>query len=192
MSVLAQPTDAELHNRLMAGDEAAFTQVYRRHKDVVYRFALMLCGASGLAADATQETFLLLIREPARFDPARGALSAFLLGVVRNLVRRGRDDLAVAAPDEDDSVPDGSHDPTPLATLLAGETLNSLHQAILSLPFAYREALVLCDLQELPYLDAANVIGCPIGTVRSRLNRARARLAELLAEHAPLRLETTL
>jgi len=62
----------------------------------------------------------------------------------------------------------------------------------LSLPFAYREALVLCDLQELPYLDAANVIGCPIGTVRSRLNRARARLAELLAEHAPLRLETTL
>ncbi|GAB3242566.1 RNA polymerase sigma factor [Chitinimonas naiadis] len=188
------PTDTELHARLKQGDEAAFTVLYRRHKDAVYRFALMLSGASGLAADATQETFLFLIRQPDRYDPARASLSAFLMGVARNHVRRGQQDVPLGSSgsdDEDEDAASSAHDITPLSLLLAGETLTQLQAAIQALPFAYRETLVLCDLQELPYLDVAVIVGCPVGTVRSRLNRARARLAEALALHAPAGLETT-
>ena len=185
------PSDAELHSRLKQGDEAAFTVLYRRHKDAVYRFALMLSGGSGLAADATQEAFLFLIRQPDRYDPARAALPAFLMGVARNHVRRGQQDApAASANDEDEETASPAHDTTPLSLLLAGETLAGLQAAILALPFAYRETLVLCDLQELPYLDVAAIVGCPVGTVRSRLNRARARLADALALHAPAGLET--
>lgn len=189
MPAAAPPTDDELFARLRSGDEAAFTALYRRHRDAVYRFALMLAGSAALAADATQEAFLLLIQQPERFDPLRGPLPAFLMGVARNHVRRGRAEPSAPPVDDEDEAAEPGHDHTPLASLLGGETLAGLRAAILALPFAYREALVLCDLHELPYLDAAAVIGCPIGTVRSRLNRARARLAQALAGHAPAGLE---
>ncbi|HEY9103592.1 RNA polymerase sigma factor [Chitinimonas sp.] len=195
MNPTATLADAELHQRLQHGDEAAFAQLYRRYKDAVYRFALMLCGASGVAADATQEAFLLLIHAPASYDPAKGALPAFLMGVARNHVRRGLvhaplPDLEPDAAGEDEDG-DAEHTGSPLAGLLSAETLASLRTAIAALPFAYREVVVLCDLQELPYQDAAAVIGCPLGTVRSRLNRARAALAGHLLSAQSAGLETT-
>lgn len=191
MNPTTPPTDAALHLRLQAGDEAAFGLLYRRHKDAVYRFALMLAGASGVAADATQEAFLLLIREPAGYDPAKGALSAFLMGVARNYVRRGLVHAPLPDVEPGDEEGEDSQGSEPLASLLAAETLAGLRGAIAELPFAYREALVLCDLQELSYQDAAAVIGCPLGTVRSRLNRARAALASRLLSQQPTGLETT-
>ena len=64
-----------------------------------------------------------------------------------------------------------------LAGLLRAERIDTLRRAVQALPVLYREAVVLCDLQEMPYGDAAEVIGCPVGTVRSRLHRARVMLA---------------
>ncbi|WP_269531052.1 RNA polymerase sigma factor [Chitinimonas sp. BJYL2] len=184
-------SDAELWRRLRDGDEAAFTQIYRRYRDPVYRYALMLTQGNGTAADATQEAFLLLMRQPERYDPQRGPLVAFLIGVARNHVRRGLAGMAADQPDEEGAERADADQHQPLARLLASETLDSLRDAIQRLPFAFREALVLCDLQEIPYVDAAAIIGCPVGTVRSRLSRARTQLTCLLAEMHGIRMETT-
>src|SRR5690606_29899899 len=73
--------------------------------------------------------------------------------------------------------------PDPLDALTTAESIEALRRAVLSLPLRYREALVLCDLQEMSYVDAAAALNCPVGTVRSRLSRARALLTEkMLAE----------
>jgi len=68
--------------------------------------------------------------------------------------------------------------------LARDETIRALRRAILALPAGYREAVVLCDLHEMSYADAANALGCAVGTVRSRLHRARALLAERMAARA--------
>ena len=67
-----------------------------------------------------------------------------------------------------------------LANLTRRETIDLVRQAVLNLPGVYREAVVLCELQELSYEDASEVLGCPIGTVRSRLHRGRAMLLLIL------------
>jgi RNA polymerase sigma-70 factor (ECF subfamily) len=69
----------------------------------------------------------------------------------------------------------------PLAGLLRAERIENLRRAVHALPVVYREAVVLCDLEEMSYGDAAAALGCPVGTVRSRLHRARAILAVRLA-----------
>lgn len=66
----------------------------------------------------------------------------------------------------------------PLGDLTRGETIQSLRDSILALPAHYREVVVLCELHEMSYIEAANVVGCAVGTVRSRLHRARALLVE--------------
>src|SRR6185436_3262434 len=102
------------------------------------------------------------------FDAARGSLAAYLHGIARNHMLRilERDRPYVAM--EDDTVP--SNEYTPLGDLTRSETIESVRQAVLSLPANYREAVVLCDLQEVSYADAAVLLEVPIGTVRSRLS----------------------
>ena len=86
------PTDPHAEHALLArlknGDEGAFTALYRRHKDAIYRFALLYCGAAAMAADVTQETFMHLISRPGQFDPTRGSVGSWLCGVARNIARR--------------------------------------------------------------------------------------------------------
>ena len=182
-------TDEELLRATRSGDEAAFAALYRRRQGGIYRFALQMSGSAHLAEDVTQETFLALISDPDRFDPERGSLAAFLYGIARNLVlrrfRRERPYVAFAGDGEeaDDAaadIPDGADDP--LAALTRTETIESVRQAVLALPEHYREAVVLCDLHEMSYADAAAALGCAIGTVRSRLHRARALLVGRLRE----------
>ena len=118
-----------------------------------------------------------LIEHGRRFDPARGALTSFLFGVARNLVLRRiekdrsqhESELADLAA-EDDVVGD----------LTRRQTIERVRRAVLSLPAVYREAVVLCDLEDQSYEDAAIALDCPVGTVRSRLNRGRAMLAQKL------------
>src|SRR6202008_2377981 len=80
--------DYSLLARMKQGDEDAFVSLYRRHKDAVYRFALMYCGAPAPAADVTQDTFIHFISRPDQFDPARGSIGAWLCGVARMLARK--------------------------------------------------------------------------------------------------------
>src|ERR1700674_506144 len=77
-----------LLRRMVAGDEAAFTLLYRRKHPAIYRFALHMSGNAAMAEDVTQEVFMTLIRQAKRFDPARGTLGGFLFGVARNHLRK--------------------------------------------------------------------------------------------------------
>jgi len=170
--------EATLVSRLRTGDEAAFAVVFQLHKGPVYRYALRMSGCPQTADDVTQEVFLALIRGVGTFDPARGSLLAYLLGAARRQVYRRLD--TPASLEDPISTDDPVADSDPLAGLLREEQVALLRQALATLPPHYRETIVLCDLEELDYADAAQALGCPIGTVRSRLNRAKNLLWERL------------
>jgi len=176
-------SDRELLERARAGDEESFAALYRRRQAQVYRFALQMSGRRSVAEEVTQEVFLVMIGEPGRFDPERGSLAAYLYGIARNQVLRilERDRYYVPITDEPEG--DGSHwaasDDT-LGDLTRGETIESVRQAVLALPPNFREVVVLCDLHEMSYVEAAAALSCAVGTVRSRLHRARRMLLEKL------------
>jgi RNA polymerase sigma-70 factor, ECF subfamily len=173
--------DAELLRLMLAGDEDALAQLYRRRQGSVYRFALHMSGSKPVAEDVTQEVFLFLMRDGRVFDPDRGSVGAFLLGVARNYVlRRLRVDHLLAPlgddADEDGQVLPATTELCPLDELTRAETIETVRRAVLSLPPKYREVVVLCELQEVSYAETAEILECAIGTVRSRLHRARALL----------------
>lgn len=177
--------DCDLLRSMLAGDEEALTLLYRRRQPGIYRFALQMSGSKAIAEDVTQEVFLFLMRDGHVFDPARGSVSAFLLGVARNhVLRRLRVEQLLAPlgddPDEELTPLHASNDFCPLDDLTRAETIESVRKAVLSLPPKYREVVVLCELQDISYVETAEILGCAIGTVRSRLHRARALLIEKL------------
>jgi len=172
--------DEDLVLRIRAGDEAAFTDLYRRWQGPLYRFAYRMSGRTTLAEDATQEVFMALIQTLDRYDPLRGALGPYLYGMARNHVlrrlERERPYLPMAEGAAEGNAAPARDDPQFL--ILQREQVRLLRAAVLSLPAHYREAVVLCDLQLLSYEDAAAALGCAIGTLRSRLHRGRAILSE--------------
>ncbi len=179
-------TDDELLRRMRSGDEQAFIALYRKLQGPIYRFALQMTGGTAVAEDVTQEVFLALIRNNSGYDVTRGALSAYLFGIARKLVLRHLERSRTAA-EEDIEGERGKRwslaaSPDPVAALLHNESMDSLRRAVVSLPKRYREAVILCDLEELDYTQAAQLLGCPIGTVRSRLHRARGLLLEKLQQ----------
>ena len=185
MTISDAQTDAKLLSSMLAGDEQALTTLYRRRHPNVYRFALQMSGSSALAEDVTQEVFMVLLRDGRNFDPSRGSLNSFLLGVARNHVLRRleRERFYVALEEDADQATSTIVAATgdgPLDELSRNEMIESVRKAVLSLPSRYREVVVLCDLQELSYAEAAGVLECAVGTVRSRLHRARALLIQKL------------
>lgn len=184
-------SDGYLVRQMGAGDQEAFRTLYRRCQGPVYRFVLHMSGSPVAAEDVTQDVFLTLIRDGERFDPSRGSLLAYLLGIGRNLLLRRleKERVFVAFPrgrdaDESDSLKEGEHASlvVPAIDPVRNETIGRVRQAVLSLPTNYREVVVLCDLQELSYDEAAAVLRVAVGTVRSRLHRGRALLMEKLRE----------
>jgi RNA polymerase sigma-70 factor (ECF subfamily) len=170
---------------MMAGDEGALAQLYQRRARDVFRFALQMCGSPALADDVTQEVFMVLIREGHTFNAGRGSVSAFLMGVARNhVLRRLRRERFYVSMEEDSQSDTATKTfrttENPLDDLSRTETIESVRQSVLALPERYREVVVLCDLQEMSYVEAAEILGCAVGTVRSRLHRARALLIEKL------------
>lgn len=179
MRVLENAPENELLRLMQNGDEDAFVVLYRRCHAGIYRFLLQMCGSPALAEDVTQEVFLVLIHRTDSFDPARGSLNAFLYGVARNQILQRLRRERFYAPMAVDSAEQHS-DSKPLEELAKTEMVNSVRRAVLSLPERYREVVVLCDLEELSYLESAQILGCAVGTVRSRLHRARSLLIEKL------------
>jgi RNA polymerase sigma-70 factor (ECF subfamily) len=170
--------DARLLAQIAGGSEEAFVDFYRRWHADVFRFAVAMARSRGFAEDVMQEVFLNVLENAARFDAAKGSARGWLLGCARHVVldrlrleRRWTGEV----PEQADAVRDD-------ARLFAEQRAERLHGALATLPTEYREAIVLCDLQELSYAEAAAALRCPIGTVRSRLHRARAALGSLLAE----------
>jgi RNA polymerase sigma-70 factor (ECF subfamily) len=171
-----ESSDAALLAAAAAGGDAAFVELYRRRRDDVYRFAYALTRSRSFAQDATQEVFLQVLENAGRFDAAKGSARAWLLGCARHVVidrLRTENRLNGEAPDQAIAA---DHD----LRVLSEQRLVRLHAAIARLPLEYREALVLCELAELPYAEAASVLDCPVGTVRSRLHRARGLLTASL------------
>ena len=195
----AEPRDIELMRRLSSGDEGAFLEFYRRHQGGVYRYAVHMTGRPEAAADVVQETFLTLIRQAGKFDAEKGAPGAFLYGIARNHVRKlqYKESRYVALGEESDDAPTGngtggnqngngyySGNPGQTETALDGlersEAIQRLRDAVLTLPDHYREPITMCDLEGKSYEEASVLMACPVGTVRSRLNRARSILLEKL------------
>lgn len=182
-------SDDDLLRRALAGDEAAFVLLYRRRQAGIYRYALHMCGSRIIAEDVTQEVFMALIRvEKLNYDPTRGSLAAYLYGIARHHVlrclERDKSYVPFACEGEEENTPPAAEAVIDNNDLLADfarkEMIEQLHAAIATLPAHYREALVLCDLHELSYAEAAVVLDCAVGTVRSRLHRARLLLIEKL------------
>lgn len=170
--------------------------VYREEGGKVYRYALALSGDAALAADVTHEAFVVLAQSPAAYDAARGPVGAYLAGIARHALLaawRLRDrQLPLDEPAADDEAegadsggecrpPAGTGDIATNAdretTLIGEQSLDALWTAVRALPWPFREALVLVDLQERPYDEAARIAGVELNTLRTRLFRARQRLA---------------
>lgn len=168
---------------MLGGDAQAFEALYDRRQGGIYRYVLRMTGSPSSAEDITHEVFLSLIRDRSDYEPTRGSVKSYLYGMARfRLFRRLQRDRGFVSL-EDQSAGDSNdfrshHDP--FAEVVREETIELVRQAVLSLPEHFREVIVLCYLQEMNYADAAEIIDCPIGTVRSRLARARALLTEKL------------
>jgi RNA polymerase sigma-70 factor (ECF subfamily) len=170
MPTSSRSNDVDLLRRSRRGDEEAFMIIYRAHQAPVYRFALRMSGSPATAEDVTQEVFLALLGERDGYDERRGALRSYLYGVARNQVCKR---LERPAPPVDEARP------------AASEDVAAVREAVQALPLAFREVVVLCELEGLSYEEAAAVCAVPVGTIRSRLHRARAQLAESLGGETP-------
>ena len=178
-----QSDDGILAQRIAAGEEAAFVELYRRRSRGVYRFAYQMSGSAAVAEEVVQDVFLALMRDAGRFEPARGSFLSYLYGIARNhVLRQQRRRPLVALDARPDIVERLTAPDDPLADAVREDTVATVRRAVQSLPPHYREAILLCDIEGLDYRDAALVIECPIGTIRSRLARARALLADKLRE----------
>jgi RNA polymerase sigma-70 factor (ECF subfamily) len=184
----AHVSDEELLRLMMAGDGEAFEELYDRRQGGVYRFALRMSGSAEIAEDVTQDVFMALMRDGHQFDPSRGNVAGYLFGMARHRVlRRLQRERSFVSMNDDEE--DGGEsfddlliaDGDPFADLTRSETVDLVRRAVLALPEHYREVVALCSLGEMSYEQAAEVIGCPVGTVRSRLNRARGMLVRKLS-----------
>ena len=181
---VADPPDDVLIANIASGDREAFAEFYRRHRAAVCRFAAHMCGSPTAAEDIVHEAFVAVMDSASRYRAGQSTGRLWLFGIARNYVRRFRAVRPTLS--LEDEAPAGDRaltiDTDPVGDIERRRHLQALRRAILALPVRYREAVVLCDLQELSYVDAATTLGCAIGTVRSRLHRGRAMLARQLCD----------
>jgi RNA polymerase sigma-70 factor (ECF subfamily) len=173
--------EAELLQRASKGDEAAFLLLYERHRGAVFRFAFRLLGSQTLAEDVTHDCFLSLLRRPAGYLPERASLRTYLCAAARNLASKQFRRLGVETIVEDvPEPPPESVEPEPLRNLLSEEVVDEVRRAVSSLPPLQREALILFEYEEMSLADIARVAEVDVGTIKSRLHRARERLRRTL------------
>jgi RNA polymerase sigma-70 factor (ECF subfamily) len=157
--------------------EDEFRSAFLEHQDSVYRFLWRMAGPEA-AEDLAQEVFLALLRHPARFDPARGTLRAFLLSIARNLaLKRWRDEHQLVELDDERFV-------APSVDEAAWETADLVAAAVRSLPPLQREVVILAEYEQCSLEEIARTVAAEVGTVKSRLHRARENLRRILV---PLR-----
>lgn len=181
-------SDEELLRRMLAGESAAFAALYQRWQSSLYRFALRMSGSETIAEDVMQEVFLALMNDGHQYA-GRGSFASYILTMARHstLRRLQRERRFVTLDSDEDEANDAvtveqfTSETDPFAELTRNERIEAVRAAVLALPLHYREVVLLCHLHELSYAEAAEVIGCEVGTVCSRLYRARALLAKRLA-----------
>ncbi|HEU4795745.1 MAG TPA: RNA polymerase sigma factor [Pyrinomonadaceae bacterium] len=163
------------------GDQAAFLELYDRHREPIFRFAYRLLGEVGKAEDVTHDCFLSLIRKPENFRPERASLRTYLFAAARNLALKhfrstgretGLDDMA--------EEPQLSPRHEPLRKLLDNELAAEVRRAVFSLPPLQREALILFEYEGLSLNEIAEITAADVGAIKGRLYRARERMKGLL------------
>ena len=188
MESTSQPgrSNAELLQLALAGEEAAFLVLYNRLKEGIFRYAFYMTSSKSAAEEVTQEVFMALLKEGRNYRADRGDVAAFAFGIARNFVRRiQRRERAYQPFPVYPAVESVSKnliaEPEVLSgQMIRGEVVERVQAAVASLPDHYRQVVVLCDLCELSYADAAGRLECAVGTIRSRLNRAHSLLAQKL------------
>ena len=178
--------ETELLLKAARGDEVAFLLLYERHRTPVFRFACRMLGSATQAEDVTQECFLQVIRRPEAFRAERASLRTYLCAIARHLAlkqlrRRGQETVVDDAPEEASRGTVGAHGGDPLSTVIEEEASLAVRTAVEALPPLQREAVVLFEYQEMSLADIAAVCDVDVGTVKSRLHRARERLRRTLA-----------
>jgi RNA polymerase sigma-70 factor, ECF subfamily len=176
-------TEADLLRSAGRGDEGAFVVLYQRHRTPVFRFACRILGSVAMAEDVTQECFLSLVRRPEAYRPERASLRTYLCAAARRLaLRQLKKRGEVIDADELADCPQGtSGEPEPLQQLIDAEAREAVRRAVQELPPLQREAVVLFEYEELSLAEVAVVAETDVGTVKSRLHRARERLRRTLA-----------
>jgi len=181
---MASQDEAALLAKAAKASSEAFLALFEAHREAIFRLAWRLTGRQDVAEDLTQESFLRLVRHPQRFDAGRGSLRQYLYGVVRNLARQHWQ-----AQGREAALDDNGDDAAPLWAVPGGdpvaavEVAGVVQAALAALPLLQREALVLFELEELPLEEIAAIVGADVGTVKSRLHRARERLRRSLAPY---------
>ncbi|MCX4726909.1 RNA polymerase sigma factor [Streptomyces sp. NPDC090052] len=172
--------------RIRAGDRQAFADLYEEHAPAVYNHALRLTGNWSTAEEVMSETFLAAWSRREWLEPEGGSLVPWLLGIATHKaynanrgLRRRLAFLAHRPPPP--AVPDFAEETA--GRLDDSRRLAAVHAALSGLRRQEREVLALCVWAGLDYAQAAEALGVPVGTVRSRLSRARARLSRLSEEH---------
>jgi RNA polymerase sigma-70 factor (ECF subfamily) len=178
-------SDAELLHLALAGDEAAFLFLYQKLKNGIFRYAYYMTNSPSTAEEVTQEVFISLLRGGHNYRDELGDVAAFAFGIARNFVRRIERRERVYQPLPVDQALELSDRLISESEALTGhmirsELVESVQAAVASLPDHYRQVVVLCDLCELSYTEAATRLNCAVGTIRSRLSRAHALLAQKL------------
>ena len=182
--------DATLVERSRNGDLEAFNQIVRRYQLRVYNLAARILGDRTAAEDVAQDTFVSAYKALARFRG--GSLRAWLLRIASNLCydrlrsakRRPEQSLDEAMESPGFHVP--SRDPSPEQQAISREIHDHVQRAILELPFDQRNTIMLIDVQGLSYQEAAEAMDVSMGTVKSRLSRARAAVRDALMAHREL------
>jgi RNA polymerase sigma-70 factor, ECF subfamily len=179
-------SDAELLTLALAGEESAFRLLYDKLKGGIFRYAFYMTNSTTAAEEVTQEVFMSLIKEGSSYREEKGDLGAFAFGITRNLVRRVRRRERAYQPLPDDQAVErlaASLVVEPMGLqrrVIRDQAVEQVRAAVASLPDHYAQVVILCDLCEVSYAEAASRLACPVGTVRSRLNRAHALLARKL------------
>jgi RNA polymerase sigma factor (sigma-70 family) len=179
MQSSAPGTDLALVQALAQGDQEAFRTIYDRHADAIYGHCLRLTGSASSAEDLAAVVFLESWRRRRDFRVVEGSAAPWLHGIANNAgrnfwrsSRRYRSALERLA--ETRVVPDPSS--AVVERIAAQETIQRLLPAIHALPGQEREAIELCIAADMTYQEVASLLAIPVGTVKSRLSRALAKL----------------
>lgn len=188
-------TENEIIERVKNGNRDAFTELMERYRTQVFNTAYRMLSDYEDASDATQEVFIKIYKSIASFK-GQSSFTTWIYVICRNvcndiLRKRKRQgiNISIYGDDEDESSPIKnikSDTPTPEETVETDERQRLVQEAIASLKPEYREVIVYSDMQQLSYEEIAQILKCPVGTVRSRLNRARTALRKILAEKREL------
>ena len=177
-------SDSELLQRCRQGDEVAWRDLVARHTRRVFGLAYRFVGRVDEAEDLTQDVFVKVYQNLDRYHGGQGAFSTWLTAVARNLSidnHRKRREERIRRIDGEGLVENlRSPDEGPLKSLEREERVTLVRSGLKALPQELREPIILCDLQGLPYEEVATILGVPLGTVKSRLNRGRLELARRL------------